>query len=220
MKKLIVLAIFICTSLLSYFGYQSYRSSQVIEAFAPHVKNTSLRIGNELDYELDKNTNITYKEIFKKLEDDISEMDKRSLEVQTLANESNKDISVPTVEYIKAGQVLSRALLSYNKKSLETQASISMIDRRLDAARSSVGTYGSTYALKLAQVAIKDAEKALAERQESSKNVLESVSNLKESREVLVKFFPSETLISQEKLDEISIKFSPKDSNSKDGAKK
>ncbi|MGE0113098.1 hypothetical protein [Aquabacterium sp.] len=118
MKKTIILVIVILTGIAGYFGYQEYKVNEFVDIASPHLKNTSIRVAGEIDYMLASNSKITYKELLEKLEEDISEMDKRSLEIQTVASERNKEISLLAVEYVKASQVLSRSFLNHARKAL------------------------------------------------------------------------------------------------------
>ena len=215
MKKNIAVAIAIAlaSSIICYFGYQKYKLNEFIELASPHIKNTSLRVANELGYELDQSTKITFKEIFNKLEEDISEMDKRNLEVQTITNAKNKDISAPAVEYIKACQVLARSLLDYNRKLLGRNSASDWADSQLADYKASIGTYSSEYAKKSTDKAINDLEKANSDYFETMPGIIDSAKKLKASREVASKIFQNEALVSQDRLDELINKFTPKENN-------
>lgn len=106
----------------AYFGYAKYSDYKLIQALMPHVKNTSLRIANALSYETE-NTNITYKEFFEKIENDIAEIEKRILEVQTIASPSNKATTDVVIDYIKTGQALLRSQLGLNRKRFAVSVS-------------------------------------------------------------------------------------------------
>jgi len=110
MKRKIILVGLVMVALAGvYFSVQWYKQSQLIKAITPHVKNVSLRTTNSLNYDINDNTNITYKELLEKIDADISEADKRILEVQTLTTslkQANTDI---VISYLRGCQELLRA---------------------------------------------------------------------------------------------------------------
>jgi hypothetical protein len=92
-------------------------------------------------YESEGASKITFKEFFEKVESDIGEIDQRLLEVQTLSSESTKEVTDPTVHYLKASQVYSRALLTKYRKKLALSSAMDRSERQTAELRSSSG-YG------------------------------------------------------------------------------
>ena len=210
MKKVIALVIFVLMSFASYIGYQKFKSNEFIDTVTPHLKNTSLRVTNGISHELDVNSKITFKEIFNKLEEDIAEMEKRKLEIQTITNETNKDISSSAVEYIKASQAFTRSSLSYSRKLLAKRSASDWMDRKMEEYKAAAGSYSREYERKSATQAIDDFTKASLEFLDAAPEVLESAKALKTSREIVARTFQNDSLIPQDKLDELIKKFSPK----------
>jgi hypothetical protein len=177
-------------------------------------------VTNEIGYELDTNSKITFKELFSKLEEDIAEMDKRNLEIQTATNERNRDVSAPAVEYVKASQVLARSILDYNRKLLARDGASNWVDRKLEAYKAAVGSYSSEYERKATDKAIEDLKKANTEFLDTIPGILESAKALKASREAVAKIFPNDSLVPQDKLNELIKKLSPEDKGAKSTQKK
>ena len=100
MKRLLVgLTVLVFLGGLGYLArtLQAAKSHRVDQ---PTIKNTSLRLANGFIYETTDKSPITFKELFDKLEVDIGEIDKRILEVQTIAAPGQKSIADSTVEYM------------------------------------------------------------------------------------------------------------------------
>lgn len=88
-----------------------------------------MRVTNAIQYETEKDTNITYKELFEKLEADIAKIDERLLEVQTLSSLDTKSVTDPTVMYLKTSQEYLRALLSTYRKQLALQSARTLTEK-------------------------------------------------------------------------------------------
>jgi len=209
MKKTIILVIVILTGIAGYFGYQEYKVNEFVDIASPHLKNTSIRVAGEIDYMLASNSKITYKELLEKLEEDISEMDKRSLEIQTVASERNKEISLLAVEYVKASQVLSRSFLNHARKALAMTSASNSVERKIVAYAASIGTYSTEYERNAADKAMEELRKANAEFLDAIPEVLESAKAFKASREAVAAIFPSDSLVPEGHLAELIKKLSP-----------
>ena len=163
-----------------YFGYLRYEQHKFVESITPHVKNASLRLANAVRYETEKDSKITYKELFEKLESDVSEIDKRILDVQTIATPSNKEITDPVLTYLKSSQELIRAILMKYRKQLALSSASDWVERALDDLRSA-NSYGREYAIKASDKAMKDFEKASKEYDEARAEVLPAVTRMREA---------------------------------------
>ncbi len=83
MKRVLILCLVIIAVISGiYLGYQWYQGKKLIEAMTPYVKNTSLRTSNNLLYEINGGSTITYNKFLERLEGDISEIDKTLLDTQ------------------------------------------------------------------------------------------------------------------------------------------
>ena len=97
-KKLAISILVVLILVAAYFAYIKYQDHKFIDLVVPHVKNTSLRLANVLRYEtksgeMKTTANITYNELFEKIESDIIEVDKKILEIQTITTASHKEQS-------------------------------------------------------------------------------------------------------------------------------
>jgi hypothetical protein len=68
-------------------------------------------------------SNITYKELFEKFDRDLSEMDSRSLDLQTIPNLS-EDRTTASLKYIKSCQEILRALESKYRNKMAWESSV------------------------------------------------------------------------------------------------
>lgn len=123
MKKYTKIALIIFVGLIvviaaGNYGYDLYQQNQFIKAIIPHVKTSSLRTSNDLGY-LTGTSNITMRETLKNLETDISEIDKKFLEVQTASTTATKVKADIILAYLKGCQELLRAQKAICLKVME-----------------------------------------------------------------------------------------------------
>ena len=209
MKKVLTAVVVFAVAIAGYFGYSTYEQHKFVESIRPHVKNVSLRLTNASRYETEDGTKITFKELFEKLESDIAEIDKRILDVQTIATPANKDATDPVTDYMKGNQELLRALLTKYRKQLAVSTASDWVDRSLDELRSS-NHYGFEYAKKATDKAIKELDKAIEESGKATADVVVTVTNLKDALARVTVVAPSDTLIDLTILDAIAKKNEPK----------
>lgn len=201
MKKIFISLIIVMAS-LGYFGFEQYQQSKLVDSLVPHIKNASLRLTNTIHYETDKNTKITYKELFEKIESDISELDKRMLEVQTLATPKTSETTDPAVAYLKSSQELLRALLQKYQKSFALNNAMSWTQKQLDEYRTSSG-YSVEYAKHSLDKAIKDFHEAEQEMNAAIPGIITSAKRLKEVRNQLARTFSVDVLVPETELDKL-----------------
>jgi hypothetical protein len=127
---------------------------------------------------MDEGSNITINEFFKKMESDISEIDKSIFDVQTLATSSNKDVTDPALEYLKTGQELLRSLLSKDRKLFS-------VNLASDAGDPLSPNYITRY------IAYRDAKK---EYFEATSDFLKAVIKMKEAHTKVILVAPSDLL--------------------------
>jgi hypothetical protein len=171
MKYAIAAVIVIVVAVGGYFGYTRYEQQKFQELITPHVKLASLRLANAVRYETEKDTKITYKELFEKLESDVSEIDKRIIDVQIIATSDNKDITDPVLAYLKGSQELLRAILQKYRKRLSVSSSRDWLDREMKDLRSA-SYYSVESAAKSAKKALEDYKKAITEYEDAVAGVL------------------------------------------------
>jgi hypothetical protein len=195
-KAIVVVALLVGAAITAgggYVGYERYTQQQFTASLVPHVKNASLRTQNALRAEID-NPQMTYKELFTRLEEDISAVGSRILEVQTVTTEKNKALSEPMVAYLKATQEMLRAMLSESRKSLSLSTAQKMVDDALREMRSS-DSYSVRFALNSFNSRIEERNKARQEYTESIRSLHDTGTRLKESLLALKPSVPSDALI-------------------------
>ncbi|MCA6215079.1 hypothetical protein KGA65_00870 [Ideonella sp. B7] len=209
MKKIFLVAVSIALSAVAYFSYSKYEQRQFMEALLPHVKNVSLRVANSARYETEADTKITFKELFEKLELDISEVDKHLIEVQTISSPKTAPVSDPVVTYLKASQEYLRAMLQKYRKTLAFSSANDFAEKSLDDLRTSSG-YGFDFAKRSADQAIKELGKAEEELSAAVPELRATTEKLKAARATLAATFPADALIPVEQLDAVIGKNSAK----------
>jgi hypothetical protein len=179
MKRLLVgLTVLVFLGGLGYLGLGRYKQQEFIESISPPIKNTSLRVANVATYETSEESKITFKELFDKLELDIGEIDKRILEVQTIASPSQKSVADLAVGYMRSSQDLLRTLLAKYRRSLSLDSASERAHRAAEEAFSSSGELFH-YKVEAFEKAGKERTKAAAELSESVSDVLSSVKTLR-----------------------------------------
>jgi hypothetical protein len=211
MKRLAVgLTVTVLLVGLGYHGLGRYKKEQFIEAVSSPIKNASLRVANAATYETNDETKITFKELFDKLELDIGEIDKRILEVQTLAAPNQKNMTDSAVEYMRGSQSVLRTLLAKYRRSL----SLASASQAYEAAQEALSSSGdlSLYKLEALLKASKERKKAAEELSESVSDVLSSVKTLRGAlaRVATVANFRSDVLIDPAILETIAKKNEPR----------
>ena len=113
MKRILILCLTIMAVISGiYLGYQWYQEKKLIEAMTPYVKNTSLRTSNDLLYEINGGSTITYNKFLERLERDISEIDKTLLDIQNSRPAIKTKKRDTVLSYIKGCQELLRAQMN------------------------------------------------------------------------------------------------------------
>jgi prefoldin subunit 5 len=176
-------------------------------------------LANAARYETEKDSKITFKELFEKLESDIAEIDKRILEVQTIATPSNKEIVDPVLDYLKGSQELLRALLLKSRKLLAVRSASDWTDRAIQDLRTS-GYYGYEYAKRASDNALKDFQKATDEYNGSIADVSMAARNMKAAHSKVAALLPADVLADPAIFDAIEKKNVPESKPSNTDSKK
>ena len=92
---------------IGYWQYTILRDNRVIDSVKPAVKNTSLRVTNALA--LLHSPSVSYQEAFRQLDDNVTEIGNRLLDVQTAATPSTVVWMRVIGDYLAAAQELLRA---------------------------------------------------------------------------------------------------------------
>jgi hypothetical protein len=199
MKYVIAAVMAIVVAIGGYAVYARYEQHKFLESIAPLVKNVSLNLANAVRYETEKETKITYKELFEKLESDVSEIDKRIIDVQTIATNDNKAVTDPVLAYLKGSQELLRALLNKYRKQLGVSLAREWAKSAVDEL-----DYSREYTIKPYQKAVNDLEKAVTEYDEAITDVLGAGRKMKDARAKVAPFVRSDALIEVSLLEAIA----------------
>ena len=216
MKKFAITGVVVCAVLAAGFFWKKHDdSASFIQSLAPHVKNSSIRVANTIQFEAES-SQITFKELFDKVDADVAEMERRIIEVQSVGNVENEKTVTPTVAYLKGCQEVSRSIAMKYRKTL---AFTNAIDHSGEAIRDmkSASSYSYGYAKDRSVRAINEMAKIAGERDEAIKEVVSAASKLKTLRSAVEMYFAPDALIAKEKLDLVIEKNTTKE---EDGGKK
>ncbi len=194
--KLIAAFIAMLVIVGGYFSYLKYEDYKFKESITPHVKNSSLRITNEIHSLLDKESKMTYAEVFQKLESDISEIDKNILEIQSVSNSNTKSKSDPVIAYLQGGQEILRATLSMYRKRLAFSSASERTDDAIKDIKESTESYELKFASKRADEALAEMTKAGDESTKANSDLLESAKKMETLRSKAALVIGEDALVS------------------------
>jgi hypothetical protein len=181
MKRAIIVAAALAASgLLAYLAIVQYRERQVPPVVFQHVKNTSLRLSDCFSYELES-SHITYKELFEKIDKNISEIDSKIIDVRTLQTRSNEARLTPLLEYMKLSQEALRGQEMLYHKQLDVS---SAVESSQEAVRElqSASYYSREYALRSAMRADEQFTKAALEYEQANQSLRQTIDHLAKAR--------------------------------------
>lgn len=205
MKFIVYIAIALAVVVGGYFGYQKYEQSKLIASLTPHVKNASIRVLNSTKFETESDSKATFKEVFERLETDITEIEKHLVEAQTLSTPKTAHIAEPSVRYMKASQEYLRALLQKFRRVLKLSSASDRTKEALDDLRSSSG-YGFDYAKKRSDKALEELREAESEYNSAPKELAAAASALIESSKALQGTLASDALVPISALQTVVVK--------------
>lgn len=216
----IVIAAVVAAALIAggYFGFQRHERSQLIAAITPHVKNASIRVQNSTRFETDTDSKVTFKEVFERLEGDISEIEKHLIEVQTLTNPKTAAIAEPSVVYLKSSQEYLRAMLQKFRRVLKLSSASDRATEAIADLRSS-SSYGFDYAKRRADKAIEELKEAEAEVASSKPELAATAKKLIESSSALQGTLAEDALVPVAQLRAVAEKYTPAPSTEASAAK-
>lgn len=194
-----VIAIFLAVG--GYIGFTAYEQNRLLGSIRSHVKNSSLHLANAVRYETE-GTGITFKEVFQKLEDEVSEIDKRILDIQTITTLGHKEITDPVLAYMKSSQLLIHALHNKYRKRLALLTATKWNDKLRDDLFSA-SYYGREHAQRASDRANRDLENAVKEYNDAISEVFHSNEHVKGTYATIAKHMPAEALLDPAILDAI-----------------
>jgi len=203
LKKLLAAGLILSAIGGAYVGYTKYDQHKFVSSITPHVKNVSLRLANALRYETESNTKITFKELFEKLETDISEIDKKLLDIQTASSPTYASITEPVLAYVKGTQELLRAFLLRTRKDLALSSAIDWADTSLSTAREA-NIYSREFALKAADKAMAVADKFTKERRDAAIELSAAATKMVALRTSAATYIDEDALVEVALLDKVA----------------
>lgn len=211
MKKAILGGVLgLALAIAGYFGYTKYQQQQYLEAIAPHVKNTSIRVENAAKLLTDSPGSMTYKELFAKMEADVAEIDKRVIEVQSLTTSRSQAVGDAAVEYMQASQEFLRHITARYQAKLTYSNKIDWAEKSIQRIRSA-SYYESDYVRKAANDAITEATKAGEEQIAAMRRLAAKASALVEVREKAAVMLPGDMLVPASALSAVAEAIDPKE---------
>jgi hypothetical protein len=199
------------------YGYKHHQRTELIASVTPSVKNASIRVLNSSKLDTDK-TSATFKELFDRLEADTAEIEKRSIEIQSLSSKENAEITEPAVAYMRDCQEFSRALNMKYRKSLAFSNALDRLNDILEEPMPS-----SDYAFELRKSrrdkALEESTKASQEAKSAGADLVAATSRLKASRAKMVAILPDDALVPVAQLDAVIKLNSEKADKAKDEKK-
>jgi hypothetical protein len=200
MKKPVIVAVLVCAIAAGAFAWKKYSDSAAFfNSLAPHLKNASIRVTNSIQLDTEP-SQITFKELFDKLDGDIVEIDKHIIEVQSLTTSDTASVTEPLVSYLKQCQELSRSLAMKYRKQLAYDRARESSSEALQDMRTS-NQYSYEFASKQVDRAVDAMKKAATEQSEASKDIVSAANKLKSLRKQASTNFPPDALVSEGKLD-------------------
>jgi hypothetical protein len=169
---------------------------------APLVQNITLRTINDVKYEIDPER-ITYKELFEKLDRDISEIDSKIIDIQTIQSRFSDEEIAASLKYAKSCQGLLRALESKAYKQLAVNTAIEWKRKAQDLYLSS-GYYGRYYTKKTYDEAMTDFDKKADEFYASVDDVTKAIKETELSRTTLTHFISDKFILDNELLSKLA----------------
>ena len=196
MKKWLILAAVCVAALVAPAGYLVYshlRDNKVIEGAYPSVKNTSLRVTNSL--QLIESHNVTYKELFEKIDSEVAELDKRLLEVQSASTPSTEKWMHALADYIRASQEALRAEEGMARQKMMAHSAVEFADRQTERLYAERNPYGVKYLQSAAEEAVTDATNKLKEAKKAARAWDVALGKLAQARDIITPFVPADALV-------------------------
>ena len=206
MKNKVILYLLITFVVIGvgFFGFRYYKISSTMGAIAPLLQNISLRVTNDVRYEYEP-TKITYKELFEKSEKDLSEIDSKIIDVQSMPATFCADKVSAAISYAQACQELLRMLLNKNRKSLAVSSALEWNKKTLDLYLAS-SYYGAEYAKKSLDEASEDVKTKMREYKEAAQELMPVIEKVDDSRKKVITFLPEKSVVDVGVLDKLKKK--------------
>ncbi len=203
MKNKIVLYSLIIVGVIAvgFFGFRYYKVSSTMGSVAPLLQNISLRVANDVRYEYEP-TKITYKELFEKIEKDLSEIDSKIIDVQAMPTTFCEDKVSGAITYAQSCQELLRMLLNKNRKSLQVSSALEWNKKALDLYLAS-SYYGAEYAKRSFNEDSKDVKTKMQDYKEATSELSPIIKKVEDARKKVVAYLPEKAVVASSVLDKL-----------------
>jgi hypothetical protein len=208
MKKTLAAVAVTLLTIGGYFGFAKYQRQQFIQALGSHVKTASLRVANSARYESDDGSQISFAELFSRLQADIQEVDGLLIETQSISTPKTATVTDPTVVYLQSCQEYLRALLQKSRKMLTLREAIDRSRKALrQADEYAHPTRESDTEIVASAHEVDEAERGYAS---AVRDLVTTAGRLRESRKSIATVFADDALIPLIQLDRVIEKNSQK----------
>jgi hypothetical protein len=188
---------------ISFFGYRYYKIRTALGTITPLLQNVSLRVSNDVRYEYEP-SKITFKELFERIEKDLSEIDSKIIDIQSLPTTFSEDKISVAVAYAQSCQELLRALLNKNRKMLAAQSAIEWSKKALHLELRA--GYDNQYARNISDDAWGDAKSGIQELKDSTQEVSTVIKKVEETGKKASEIFPAKVIVDERVLDKLKEK--------------
>lgn len=205
MKKVFLgITAIIVISIIGFFGYRYYQIRKTRNNLSPIIQNITLRILNDTNYEIES-SKITYKELFDKTGKDLSEIDSKIIDLQTISSSFNENEIKASIEYAKACQELLRALSSKYHSQLAFNSAVEWVQKSKEQY-DNAGEYTQEYAGKAYLDSVNESNRKVEEYKSSINDLLKAIKRVETVRLNIQNIFLKKDVIDNQILAELTKK--------------
>jgi hypothetical protein len=193
---------------ISFYGFRYYKIKSTMGVVAPLLQNISIRVANTARYE-SKPTKIIFQERLEKCERDISEIESKIIDIQSMHAPFCADKLAAAIAYAQSCQELLSTLLNKNRKVIAVYASV---EKSSKAIQLFLGTgfdgpeyMQKIYAEKIAAESVNELRANLKEVNEALQEVLTVIQKV-DSERTKVAFLPAKSIVDASVLDDLKKK--------------
>jgi hypothetical protein len=197
-KVLILILMTLVVAAGGFLVYRYYQVSKVRSAIEPLVQNVTLRTSNDIKYDIEP-SKVTYKELFEKIDKDLSEIESKKIDIQTIASRFDQDEILASLNYMNSCQGLLRALESKYYKQLALSNSFEWHTKAYELYLRS-GYYGRYYAKQTLDEADKDIKKKEEEFNGSVDDLSKALKDIEPTRGALARFISDKSILENDLL--------------------
>lgn len=196
----------------SYFGYNKHQEYKFVQLLSLHVKDASNRVANDARHDYDESTLIRQDEFMARIDTDISEIDKRILEIQTSSIPATNEKMEAVVSYLWACQDLLRSIRSKYAKLAQlgkigawARERKQYFEERLDLAEERGSMHSTEYKelLRTTRETLDSLKEAQSEYELAVSEVSRSARELSDRRSKILPIVSSDALVDSTVLDRI-----------------